>query len=153
MQPATLGHHNPVGSGLIAVIPPIAGQPRRDPLEIAFVYPSSPPQPRPVIGEAYYFVIDILLLLLSIISGIGLLKRQRWAWFSAIGLFALVIFVHVAASIAVGPDEAGQGFIGTFDSSYGRLASIAISLTGFYLLSRRGVRNYLNNKTITWRRH
>lgn len=125
----------------LAVIPPMIEQLKPGPLEVAFVYPPYPPGP--VIGGAYYFVIEILLLLLSIISGIGLLKRQKWAWFSALGLFVLVIFVQIAASTAVGPDKTGSGFIGTFDSSNGRLASIVISLAAFYLLSRRDVKSYL----------
>lgn len=132
----------------IAIVPPIAEHVGQNRLGLAFGYRPYPPGP--VIDEIYYFAIDIPLLLLSIISGVGLLKRQRWAWFSTMVLFALSFSVHIAASTSIGPDATGQGFIGTFDSSYGRLATIAISLAGFYVLSRKDVRNYLNsNEAIT----
>lgn len=116
-------------------MPSLTEQFLRDPLEVAFV--CQPYPPGPIIGRAYHFAIDILLLLFSIISGIGLLKRQRWAWYSAMSLFVLVVFVHIAANTAVGQDATGKGFIGTFDSSYGLSASVAINLAAFYLLSRR----------------
>ena len=125
---------------LIAVMPPmievLAGMFSR---EIAFAYP-----PRPIIEPFIYFLIDIPLLLVCIISGIGLFKRQRWSWFVAIGLHVVVFSVHVAACITVGPDATGRGFIGSFDGSYGRYASISISLISLYFLSRKDVRNHLS---------
>jgi hypothetical protein len=127
---------------LIAVIPPLAEQFKRDPLEVSFVYPPYPP--RPIINEINNLAIDIPLLLLCIISGIGLFIHKKWAWFSAFGLFSLVFAVHVAASISLGEDVTGKGITGSFDASYGRYASIAISLVSFYLLARNDVRIYLH---------
>jgi len=127
-----------------AVVPPFAEQFKRDPLEIAFVYP-----PRPIIDVFSYLLIDIPLFLVSIIAGIGLIKRQRWAWFVAIGLYSLVFSIHLAACITLGRDSAGTGFMGSFDGTYGRYASIAISLIAFYLLSRNDVRTYLMPLTKT----
>lgn len=76
-------------------------------------------------------------------AGIGLIRRQYWAWFLAIGSLIVVIAVHTAASIAIGPDSDGTGFIGSFEVSYGRYSAILISLVSFYLLSRKDVRTDL----------
>lgn len=128
-----------------AVIPPMAEQVAErfthNPLEVAFVYPPYPP--RPIIDAFLNFLIDIPLLSVSIISGIGLVKHQRWAWFVALGLYFAVFSVHLAASVSIGYDTTGQGFVGSFDGSTGRYASLVISFVSLYLLSRREVRAYL----------
>ena len=79
----------------------------------------------------------------SIISGIGLVKRQRWAWFVALGLYVAVLSVHLVASISVGYDTTGQIVASRFGGSYGLYASLMISLVALYLLSRKDVRTYL----------
>jgi len=122
----------------IAVMPAMGELLLRNPLEVAFVYP-----PRPIIDQFYYFLVDIPLLLVCIISSIAVIQRQSWARLVAIGSLIAVFSVHFLANITVGRDASGQGFTGSFDGSLGRYATIIISLVGLNLLSRKEVKNYL----------
>lgn len=125
----------------VAVIPPFAEEFTNHRFEVSFVYP-----PRPIIDLFFYLLIDIPLLLVCIISGIGLAKRQRWAWFLAIGAHITVFSVHTLASITIGPDSTGSGIAGSFEGSTGRYAAILISLVALYLLSRKDVRGYIREQ-------
>lgn len=127
----------------ISVIPPIAEQWAErfiHPLEVAFVYGTAP---HPVIVDFLTFLIDITLLSVCMISGIGLVKRQRWAWFVALGLYVAVFSVHLVASIWVGYDQMGQIVSSRFVGSYGLYASMVISLAALCLLLKKDVRIYL----------
>lgn len=120
----------------LALMPALVKEFARDPLEVSFVYPS-PDRPRLESGTYYALVISIflsqaVLFIVSMITGIGFLKKQRWSWFFGIGLHALVVVVYGVALWLVPPYTTND-----------RLASMAISLVSLYLLSRQDVRNYL----------
>lgn len=111
---------------------------------MAFIYP---PYPLPLLGVNYHFAVNILLLLLSLISGIGLLKRKRGAWFTSIALFALVFASNLAACIVLVTQVTGEVIAYRFGGSFGSYASISISLIGFYILFRKDVTGYLRQST------
>jgi len=122
----------------IAVIPPVV---ERTPLETAFVYGT--PSTTPLIDSIAYFVFFVSLFFVSIVASIAVFRQQRWAWFLAIALHMAVFAFHLAASISIGRDSNDLGFIGSFDGSAGKYASMLISLVSLYLLSRKDVRTFL----------
>jgi hypothetical protein len=113
-----------------------------NPNEVSFVYPRPD---RPLLDVATYLVLgasillsQVVLFIFSIIIGIGILQKQRWAWFVGIGLPVAALFVYLLAVVLLPP-------YATKD----RLASIVISLVSLFLLSTRDVRAYLMPLTKT----
>ena len=110
----------------------------RDPLEVAFKYPS-PDRPQLDIGtyfDLYALVYStyVIVFIIGVMTGIAILRKQHWAWFVGIGLHALAVVVY---SIVL--------WLMPFYSLNEQLASIMISLVSLYLLSRPDVRNYLRS--------
>lgn len=121
----------------LALAPALYKQVIRDPLEVAFVYPS---QGRPQLDTSTYFALlisiffsQVALFFGCVITGIGILKSQRWAWFFGIGLHIAIISIYTVAITLLPPYASND-----------RLATVAISLASLYLLSRRDVRIYLS---------
>jgi hypothetical protein len=124
----------------IAVIPPLVEYFDGNMLEVAFKYP---PCSLPLLDVNYHFAVNVPLLLLSILSGVGLLKRKRGALFTSIALFVLVLASNLASSIVFVTEVAGEIIASKFGGSIGSYTSIAISLIGFYFLQRRDVKSFL----------
>lgn len=108
----------------------------RDPLEVSFVYPS-PDRPKLDIGarlalSASILTTQVILLIVGIMTGISILKRQHWAWFVGVGMYALAAIVYAIALALLPPYTTND-----------RVYTMAISLTSLYLLSRKDVRQYL----------
>jgi len=111
----------------------------RDPFEVSFKYPS-PDRPQlaqldPFAQLALAFSLLVAqagLFILSIVTGIGILKKQRWSWFAALVLFAFVFAIYLIAVVLLPPYTSSE-----------RLASMVMSAASFYLLSRKDVRTFL----------
>jgi hypothetical protein len=109
----------------------------RNSLEVAFVYPS-PERPSLDVGTYLALLIAISLgqaglFIISIITGIALLKRQAWALFVGIGLHVTVFSIYLVSVVFLPPY-----------GSNAEVAAIVISFAPLYLMSRRDVRSYLN---------
>jgi hypothetical protein len=83
----------------------------RDPLEVAFVYPhpdrsSLDAASRLTLVMSVTFI-EIVSFVICIIAGIGILKKERWAWFVALGLHLMSATVHVIASSLLPPYASG----------------------------------------------
>jgi cell division protein FtsW (lipid II flippase) len=120
----------------LIVAPYLSREIARDPLEVSFVYPS-PDRPKLELGTymtltMLMFVVQPALLIFSIMVGIGLLKRQRWSWFSGIALHAFVVGLFVIALIFLPPYTTND-----------RVATLAIGIVSLYLLSKTDVRRFL----------
>ena len=121
-----------------AVVPPFAEQFTRNPGEVAFVYPT-----RLAMGTYFDFhalisATQVILFVIGIMTGIAILKKQRWAWFLGLGLSALAVVVYGLALWLLPPYTTNA-----------RLASMAIGLASLYLLSRTDVTTYLMPLTKT----
>ena len=121
---------------IAAITPTFVSYFVRDPLEVAFKYPS-PNRPQLDIGTyfavgAMVYATRVIVFIIGVMTGIAILRKQRWAWFAGIGLHALAVVVY------------GVGlWLMPFYSANEQFASITISLVSLYLLSRSDVRNYL----------
>jgi hypothetical protein len=109
----------------------------RDPLEVSFRYPSPPYRlqldPLVQLGLAFTLLVARAgLFILSVVTGIGILKKQRWSWFTALILFALVFAIYLITVVLPTPYTINE-----------RLASIVISAASFYFLLRKDVRVFL----------
>ena len=109
---------------------------------VSFVYPS-PDRPMLEIGAFIALIIwvtlsQFFLFVVSIVTGIGILKNQGWSWFLGMGLHVMVFATLFAAALLLVPYESNT-----------RLSSMAISLGALYLLSRKDVRAYLKPTTKT----
>lgn len=108
----------------------------RDPLEVSFVYPS-PDRPRLDIGThrdliALVFASQLGLFVLSIMTGVAILQKQRWAWYVGIGVHVVLLSVYLVAVYLLPPYATND-----------RIASMVIGGASLYLLSREDVRTYL----------
>ena len=128
-----------------ALIPPLADYLieyfARDPLETAFKYPGSS---RPSLDIVTYlslisFILlsQFLVLIFCVTSGIGILNKHRWAWFLGIGTHLLILLINILTIMFVS------------NPSIAQYASIMISLTSLYMLTRIDVREYLKAVTNT----
>jgi hypothetical protein len=148
--PPPITTENPITQRPIAIVilailtfltlsPVLAGYLMRDPLEVAFKYPSPDP---PSLDTSTYIALVItvslsqgVLFIVSIIAGIGVLKKQSWSWFVGTGMHAYAISLYHVAILFLPPY-----------TSYERIAFITISASALYLLSRSDVRTYLSRQ-------
>lgn len=108
----------------------------RNPLEVSFAYPGSG---RLISDYETIFFLTYAVSIAqassfvgAIVTGIGLLKKQRWAWYFALGLHVLILSAHLVALL----------LLPRYDMNI-RITLIAISLPSLYLLSSKDVRLYL----------
>jgi len=114
----------------------IVGVFMRDPQEVSFRY-AGPDRLVSDFATIFFLtfgvsVAQVMGFVGAIVTGVGLLKHQRWAWYFALGLHVMVLLAHLVPLLLLPSYEMTL-----------RIALIIIGLTSLYLVSTKHVRRYL----------